>query len=178
VATAAKGRATSSHTSGKACSSEFCATASPGNRLRFHRQPVGLTIGDLMRLSTIYFVVIAVAGGLTEAVAAEDRVIPPVPFQAYPAGSEITFEWVYSCGTTRPCSFSCAGSGSANGVTSLQIYLGTTPLGSNPKSPAIFYVYSTTTIPHNTGFRISTGLQGTLACDVVGMMLDYSGPPR
>jgi hypothetical protein len=131
-----------------------------------------------MRLPTICLVVIAGTGGLTEPLAAEDRAVPPAPFQAYPAGSEITFEWVYSCRNARPCSFSCAGSGSANGVTSLKIYLGTTPLGSNPKSPAIFYFYSTVTVPYNTGFRISTGLQGTLACDVVGMMLDYSGPPR
>jgi hypothetical protein len=133
----------------------------------------------MMRLIMIYLVVLAGAGGLAEAVVAEDRVIPPAPFQAYPAGSEITFEWVYSCrGNARPCSFSCAGSGSANGVTALQIYLGTTPLGSNPKAPAMFYFYSTATVPYNTGFRISTGLQGALGCDVVGMTLDYSGPPR
>jgi hypothetical protein len=132
----------------------------------------------MMRLTTIYLVVLAGAGGLAEAVVAEDRVILPAPFQAYPAGSEITFEWVYSCRNARPCSFSCAGSGSANGVTALQIYLGTTPLGNNPKGPAMFYFYSTVTVPYNTGFRISTGLQGALGCDVVGMTLDYSGPPR
>jgi hypothetical protein len=130
-----------------------------------------------MRLPTISLVVVAAVGGLMESASAEDRVAPP-PNRAYPAGSEITFEWVYSCRNTRPCSFSCAGSGSANGVTALQIYLGTTPLGSNPKNPAIFYFYSTTTVPQNNGFRISTGIQGTLSCDVVGMALDYSGPPR
>ena len=131
-----------------------------------------------MRLPTILLVVIAATGWPMESTFAEEKGTPAAPNQTYPAGSEITFEWVYSCRSTRPCSFSCAGSGSANGVTALQIYLGTTPLGSNSKSPAIFYFYSTMTVPYNTGFRISTGIQGTLACDVVGMTLDYSGPPR
>jgi hypothetical protein len=167
------------HEAGRLAARNSALLPSPSNRLGFHRQPVGLTIGDLMRLPTIYLVVIAAAGGLTEAVAADDRVIPPSPFQAYPAGSEITFEWVYSCGSPRPCAFSCAGSGSANGVTALQIYLGTTPLGSsNQKSPVIFYSFSTLTVPRNSGFRIITGIGGALACDVVGMTLDYSGPPR
>jgi hypothetical protein len=131
-----------------------------------------------MRLPTISLVVIAATSWPSDPTSAEDRIVPAAPFQAYPTGSEITFEWVYSCRNARPCSFSCAGSGSANGVTALQIYLGTTPLGSNPKSPAIFYFYSTATVPYNTGFRITTGIQGALACDVVGMTLDYSGPPR
>jgi hypothetical protein len=120
----------------------------------------------------------ASAGWMTESACA-DRIVPAPPNQIYPAESEITFEWVYSYQNRRPCSFSCPGSGSANGVTALQIYLGTTPLGSsNSKSPAIFYFYSTLTVPLNTGFRIITGIGGALACDVVGMTLDYSGPPR
>jgi hypothetical protein len=161
----------------KAQSPESRAAASPSDRLRLRRQSM-LRLVTTMRFPTIYLVVTAVAGGLTEAVPAEDRVIPPTSFQAYPAGSEITFEWVYSCATTRPCSFSCAGPGSAKWRNISANLPGTTPLGSNPKSPAIFYVYFTVTIPYNTGFRISTGIQGTLACDVVGMTLDYSGPPR
>jgi hypothetical protein len=36
------------------------------------------------------------------------------------------------------------------------------------------YCYSTLTVPFNTGFRIIAGIGG-LACDVVGMTLDYSG---
>jgi hypothetical protein len=128
-----------------------------------------------MRLPTIYLAVMASVAWLTESASAEERVAPN---QIYPAGSEITFEWVYSCRNPGPCSFSCAGSGGANGVTALQIYLGTTPLGSsNQKSPAIFYAYSTRTVPLNSGFRIIAGI-GALACDVVGMTLDYSGLPR
>jgi hypothetical protein len=131
-----------------------------------------------MRLPTIYLVVMASVARLTESASAEERFAPELPNQIYPAGSEIAFEWVYSCRNPGPCSFSCAGSGAANGVTALQIYLGTTPLGSsNQKSPAIFYAYSTRTVPFNTGFRIITGI-GALACDVVGLTLDYSGLPR
>jgi hypothetical protein len=132
-----------------------------------------------MRLPTIYLVVMASVGWMTESACAEDKIVPAPPNQIYPAGSEITFEWAYSCRNAGPCSFSCVGSGAANGVTALQIYLGTTPVGSsNQKSSAIFYTYSTRTVPFNTGFRIITGLGGALACDVVGMTLDYSGLPR
>ena len=55
---------------------------------------------------------------------------------------------------------------------------GTTPTGDTPKNAALFYFYSTPNSPSNSGFRISTGIQGTLACDVIGMTLDYSGPPK
>lgn len=145
------------------------------------RPPAIRSIDDqvmTMRLQAIALAVIAGTSWLMELASAEDRLLPAPPNQPYPTGSEITFEWIYSCTKTRPCSFSCAGSGSANGVTALQIYLGTTPLGSNSKSPALFYFYSTASVQRNSGFRISTGIQSTLSCDVVGMTLDYSGPPK
>jgi len=118
---------------------------------------------------------------LANAVRAQDNVVSAVPVSpnlAYPAGSEVTFEWSYSCRNTRPCSFSCAGSGSANSVTALRIYLGTIPIGNGQKHPALIYFYSTTTVPRNDGFRISGGNQISLSCDVSGMTLDYSGPPK
>jgi hypothetical protein len=41
----------------------------------------------------------------------------------------------------------------------------------------IFYEYSTVEVPRANGFNITTGLS-TVACQVNGMNLDYSGPNR
>jgi hypothetical protein len=146
-----------------------------GPRNRHHRERT-------MRMPFVSSVIIGAAGWLINSAWAEDRVIVPLPVPpnlAYPAGSEITFEWVYSCRNSRGCSFTCAGPvGATNAVTALRIYLGTTPIGDNPKYPALFYFYSTVAVPSNSGFRIISGIQGTLSCDVVGMTLEYSGPPK
>jgi len=40
----------------------------------------------------------------------------------------------------------------------------------------MFYEFSTMEIARGNGFSIAAGL-GTLSCQVVGMKLDYSGPP-
>jgi hypothetical protein len=123
---------------------------------------------------------------------------------AYPGGSEIVFEWQYSCPTGKGCSFNCPGSGGgsnvtrsddasdvtrSNGasnvtrsgggsnVTKLAIHLGTIPLRGTEKAFGIFYEFSTMEIPRANGFSLTTGIS-TLACQVSGMNLDYSGPPR
>jgi hypothetical protein len=31
------------------------------------------------------------------------------PMQPYPAASDITFQWIYSCPTSKGCAFSCPG---------------------------------------------------------------------
>jgi hypothetical protein len=95
----------------------------------------------------------------------------------YPAGSDISFQWSYSCPNGRGCSFSCPGRGGASQVTKLTIYLGKVRIGGDKTALATFYEFSTVAIPHGNGFAIETGL-GTLTCQVNGMTLDYSGPPK
>ena len=96
----------------------------------------------------------------------------------YPAGSDIAFEWQYSCTNGKGCSFNCLGfgGGTAN-VTKLAIQLGTIHLGAGHDVTGIFYEFSTVEIPRGNGFRITTGIS-TLSCKVNGMNLDYSGPPK
>jgi hypothetical protein len=94
----------------------------------------------------------------------------------YPGGSEIAFEWQYSCANGRGCSFSCSGSGGASNVTKLSIHLMTIPLGAKNVA-GIFYEYATVEIPRANGFNITTGIS-KLACQVNGMNLDYSGIPK
>jgi hypothetical protein len=52
----------------------------------------------------------------------------------------------------------------------------TIPLGAKNVA-GIFYEYSTVEIPRANGFNITTGIS-TLACQVLGMNLDYSGLQR
>jgi hypothetical protein len=95
----------------------------------------------------------------------------------FPGGSEIVFEWQYSCPGGRGCSFTCPGSGGASNVTKLAIHLGTIPLRGTEKAFGIFYEFSTIEIPRANGFSLTTGIS-TLSCQVSGMNLDYSGPLR
>jgi hypothetical protein len=94
----------------------------------------------------------------------------------YPVGSDVTSQWTYSCPSSR-CAFSCPGAGGASHVTKLTIFMGRMHIGSDQSPFALFYEYSTKYIQRGNGFTIDTGL-GTLACQVSGMKLDYSGPPR
>ena len=93
----------------------------------------------------------------------------------YPSGFEVAFEWRYSCPDGKGCSFSCPGSGGANNVTKLSMRLGSIPTGKIEHSAGIFYEFSTMQIPRGNGFVLTTGIS-TLACQVQGMNLDYSGP--
>ena len=91
--------------------------------------------------------------------------------------SEVAFEWQYSCTGGKACSFSCPGTGGASSVTKLTMHLGTIPLRGDQRAFGIFYEFSTMEIPRANGFSITTGIS-TLSCQVNGMNLDYSGPPK
>ena len=102
---------------------------------------------------------------------------PPQSQPPYPGDSQITFEWEYSCAGGKACSFTCPGSSGGSKVTKLYLYLGSIPLGKDQRTAAIFYNFTSEYFPHNNGFSISTGI-GVLSCQVNGMTLNYSGPPR
>jgi len=110
---------------------------------------------------------------------AQNKTEPTEAGPPYPATSKMTFQWDYSCPSGRDCSFFCpgGGGGGASHVTKLRMYLGTIPAGSSQNAPAVVYDFSTVEIPQASGFIISAGLS-TLACQVNGMKLDYSGPPK
>ncbi len=95
----------------------------------------------------------------------------------YPGASEVAFEWQYSCTDERVCSFNCPGAGGAAHVTKLAIHMRTIPLKGDQRAFGIFYEFSTIEIPRANGFSITTGIS-TLSCQVNGMNLDYSGPPK
>ena len=108
---------------------------------------------------------------------------PPAPAEAdqpnppYPGESHITFQWNYSCPGGHACSFRCPGAGGATSVTTLDIYLGVMPTGSDQHGLALFYNFVTQNIPRGNGFSVSNGT-AILSCQVNGMRLDYSGPPK
>src|SRR5215470_16013425 len=142
------------------------------------------------------------AGLLMNSAWAQNKDEPPTGGPPYPGGSEITFQWNYSCPSGQNCSFTCAapsrasGAGAASGTgglsgaggvggasgasgashtTKLAIYLGSIPVG-DQKAQALLYEFSTREIPRGNGFIISAGLS-TTSCQVNGLTLDYSGPP-
>jgi hypothetical protein len=93
------------------------------------------------------------------------------------SGGNVVFQWNYACPSSKGCAFTCPGAGTAAHVTKLAIYLGKLRLSEYETAMALFYDYSTLEVPHGNGFSINTGL-GTLSCQVNGMDLEYSGPPR
>jgi hypothetical protein len=94
-----------------------------------------------------------------------------------PEGTDITYQWNYSCPNKMACGFSCPGAGTANHATKLNVYLGKMAVNTDQNVFILFYSYSTRYVPRGNGFSLDTGL-GTLACQVSGMTLDYFGPPK
>jgi len=92
-----------------------------------------------------------------------------------PGGTEITYQWNYSCPSGGECSFTC-GTGGASHVTKLGIYLGAMPVGTGQKNATLSYEFTTRELRRGSGFSINTGIS-TLQCQVNGLMVDYSGPP-
>jgi hypothetical protein len=99
------------------------------------------------------------------------------PNPPYPGESHITFQWNYSCPAAHACSFRCPGAGGATSVTTLDIYLGMMPTGADQHGLALFYNFVTQNIPRGNGFSVTNGT-AILSCQVNGMKLDYSGPPK
>jgi hypothetical protein len=50
-------------------------------------------------------------------------------------------------------------------------------IGTDQNAFALFYDFSTVEFPRANGFVVATGLS-SLSCQVNGMTLDYSGPPK
>ncbi|HXM35046.1 MAG TPA: hypothetical protein VN920_07665 [Pyrinomonadaceae bacterium] len=115
-----------------------------------------------------------VSGALVQSVRAQDGKRSE---KDPPGASEVAFEWQYSCPGGKACSFTCPGSGGASNVTKLTLQLGTIPVSGDQRAFGIFYKFSTVQIPRANGFSLTTGIS-TLSCQVNGMDLDYSGPPK
>lgn len=107
---------------------------------------------------------------------AQDKMAPSAPGATYPGGSEITYQWDYSCPNVGECSFTC-GSGGASHVTKLGVSFGAMPMGTDQKNSTLFYEFSTREGRRGSGFSVNAGLS-TLQCQVNGLTVDYSGPPR
>jgi hypothetical protein len=116
------------------------------------------------------------AAVLVNPLRAQDKIGPNASGPTYPGGSEITYQWDYSCPSGGECSFTC-GSGGASHVTKLGIYLGAMPVGTNQKNSTLFYEFTTRELRRGSGFSVNAGLS-TLQCQVNGLTVDYSGPPR
>jgi len=134
--------------------------------------------GDGLMSRALFLGMLLFAGPFLSVTWAQNKTGPIENRPSFPDRSQMTFQWNYSCPGGRVCSFICPGeNGAASHVTRLNMYLGTIPVGSSQNAPAVFYDFSTIEIPHSSGFIISLGL-GNLSCQVNGLTLDYSGPPK
>ena len=107
---------------------------------------------------------------------AQSKKDPNASGLTYPGGSEITYQWNYSCPSDGECSFTC-GTGGASHVTKLAIYLGAMPIGTDQKNATLSYEFNTREGRRGSGFSVNTGIS-TLQCQVNGLTVDYSGRPR
>ena len=116
------------------------------------------------------------AAALINPMKAQDKMAPNALGPTYPGGSQITYQWDYSCPSGGECSFTC-GSGGASHVTELGISLGAMPVGTDQKNSSLFYKFATREGRRGSGFSVNAGLS-TLQCQVNGLRVVYSGPPR
>ena len=107
---------------------------------------------------------------------AQNKTDPNASGLTYPGGSAITYQWNYSCPGDEECSFTC-GTGGASHVKKLGIYLGAMPISADQKNATLSYEFTTRELRRGSGFSVNTGIS-TLQCQVNGLTLDYSGPPR
>src|ERR1700752_1029436 len=114
------------------------------------------------------------AAVLVNPLRAQDKTGPNVSGPTYPGGSEITYQWDYSCPSGGECSFTW-GSGGGSQVTKLGIYLGAMPVGTNQKNSTLFYEFTTRELRRGSGFSVNAGLS-TLQCQVNGLTVDYLAP--
>jgi hypothetical protein len=122
---------------------------------------------------------------ITNSLWAQERAAPTDPYsqvRPYPDGAQITYQWAYSCPNHGGCTFLCSGAGGAgmggagaSRVIKLDIYLGKIP--DEADGHALYYTFATEYSPTAYGFSLG-GKLTPLACQVVGMRLDYSGPPK
>src|SRR6516165_10200499 len=61
----------------------------------------------------------------------------------FPRGSDISYQWDYSCPRRMVCGFTCPGTGTAAHATRLTVYLGKMPVDSDQTVPILFYTYAT-----------------------------------
>ena len=123
-----------------------------------------------LTLGTLFAVV------LINPLSAENKNGPNPSGPTYPGGTEMTYQWIYSCPGNEACSFTC-GTGGASHIRKLRVSLGAMPVGTDQKNATLSYEFTTQELRGGSGFSINTGIS-TLQCQVNGLTLDYSGPPR
>ena len=106
--------------------------------------------------------------------------LPEPPNQPFPSAFKPSFQWNYVCpreNAAAGCSLACPPNAAIGSVVAAQIWLGTNDFG-NTSIPAVYYYF----VYFNgreklvgAGFTHSTR---NLSCQVVGLNVSYSGPPK
>ena len=106
--------------------------------------------------------------------------LPEPPNQPFPSAFKPSFQWNYVCpreNAAAGCSLACPPNAAIGSVMAAQIWLGANDFG-NGSIPAIYYYFAYFNGREKlvgAGFAHSTR---TLSCQVVGLKVSYSGPPK
>jgi hypothetical protein len=105
--------------------------------------------------------------------------LPEPPNQPFPSTFHPIFQWNYVCQRQNAagCSLACPPNAAISSVAAAQVWLGTTELG-NVSAQAIYYYLS---FFNGREMMAGAGLvhsNRTLSCQVIGLKVGYSGPPK
>jgi hypothetical protein len=106
--------------------------------------------------------------------------LPEPPNQLFPSTFKPSFQWNYVCpreNAAAGCSLACSPNAAIGSVMAAQIWQGINDLGNAPM-PAIYYYFAYFNGREKlvgAGFAQSTR---NLSCQVVGLNVSYSGPPK
>jgi hypothetical protein len=105
--------------------------------------------------------------------------LPEPPNQPFPSTFRPVFQWNYVCQRENAagCSLACPPNAAISSVAAAQVWLGTSDLG-NVSSQAIYYYI---TYFNGREMMVGAGLvhsTRSLSCQVIGLKVGYSGPPK
>jgi hypothetical protein len=105
--------------------------------------------------------------------------LPEPPNRPFPSTVHPSFQWNYVClrEYASGCSFSCPPNPVIGSVAAAQVWLGTSDFGNEP-IPAIYYYF---TYFNSREKMVGAGLihsPRNLSCQVLGLKVSYSGPPK
>jgi len=106
--------------------------------------------------------------------------LPEPPNQLFPSTFKPSFQWNYVCpreNAAAGCSLACPPNAAIGSVMAAQVWLGTNDLG-NASIPAVYYYFAYFNGRERLAGNGFVHSPRNLSCQVVGLNVSYSGPPK
>jgi hypothetical protein len=140
--------------------------------------------------SCVLLLLSVMAGWFTPTALAQNRpttnpqantvLLPEPPNQLFPSMFKPSFQWNYVCpreNAAAGCSLACPPNAAIGSVIAAQVWLGTNELGNAP-IPAIYYYFAYFNGREKLAGAGFSQSPRNLSCQVVGLNVSYSGPPK